>query len=169
MSSKYSKQVRMQSTQKLRDGYVAHLATESVHLGSTVKTPADVEADVKSTLDAEHAAEVARGAFHGAIADARAKRQAIKALLAAIKQLALSRFVDQPEILADFGLTPPKAKRVLTAEEQLAAAKLRASTRKARQTMGPRQRAKVKGKPPEPTPPAPAPAAPPVTPAPPQK
>ena len=153
MSSKVSKQVYVHATQKLVDGYVTHLGTENVHLGSKVMTPAEVAADVKSTVDAEHAAEAARGAFHGAVADARAKRQATKALLAAIKVLAMSRFIDRPEILAEFGLEPPKPRRVRSAEEKAAAAKLGLSTRKVRHTMGPRQRAKVKGTLPEPTPP----------------
>jgi hypothetical protein len=162
MSSNVSKQAYVHNTQKLVDGYVKHLGTENVHLGSTVMTPAAVAADVKSVVDAESAVEAARGAFHGAVADARAKREAVKALLRAIKVLAMSRFVDKPEILAEFGLTPPKTPRVLTAEEKAAAAKLRASTREARNVMGPRQRAKVKGTPPAPTPPAtpPTPASP---------
>jgi hypothetical protein len=73
-----------------------------------------------------------------------------------------------PDVLADFGIQPPKARAPVTIEAKAAAAAKRASTRAARHTMGSQQKKAVKGDvtgvtvtpvvatPPVVTPPAPA-------------
>jgi hypothetical protein len=140
--------------------YVKHLAVAgNLVVASKTYTPADVQADIQAILDTENAAEVARGAFHGAVAEVRATRARVAALVHAVKQHALIRFADQPEVLAEFGLEAPKPRRKRTVEEKLAAVKAQGRTRAARHTMGPRQRAKVKG-----TAPAAPATAPPLTP-----
>jgi hypothetical protein len=180
-TSKTNKQTRLLADEKLRDGYTKHLAgAGNIVVASKDHTPADVQADIQARIDADNASEVARGAFHGAVADAAAVRQRTAAIVEAVKQLALIRFADQPEVLAEFGLKPKKPRRPRTVQEKLDAVQKNLNTRTARHTAGPRQRAKIKGgatpplPTPEPTPvhaaptplaPSPAPAAP-VAPAP---
>jgi hypothetical protein len=160
MSSNPNKQSVIAADQKLSDGYTKHAAdVGNLVMGSQTFTSADVQAHVKLCADTDTAAEAARGAFHDAVAAAKKAHGDSRAIVAALKQLVLIRFKDQAEVLADFGLVPKKPRRVRTAEEKAAAASLGKSTRKARGTMGPRQRAKVKG--------AVAPVTPPTPPAPP--
>jgi hypothetical protein len=54
-------------------------------------------------------------------------------------------FSQSPDVLADFGLTPRKARAQLTVEQKAAAVAKRAATREARHVMGRQQRKAVKG------------------------
>jgi hypothetical protein len=51
----------------------------------------------------------------------------------------------QPDVLADFGVPPKKARTPLTAQQKALAAAKRKSTRAARHTGGSKQKAAVKG------------------------
>jgi hypothetical protein len=75
----------------------------------------------------------------------RAAQPARNALIKAFVKFLHFTFEHSPEALADFGLTPPKAPRTLTAEEKAVATARREATRAARGTKGPRARQKVKG------------------------
>jgi hypothetical protein len=156
MSSSSSKQSVLSNQKKLAEGFLKHLAAlGNLVTGDQTFTPADVQAHAKACDDTEQAVGAARGVFHDAVAAARKAREDARPAFAAIKELALHRFAGKAEILADFGLKPKVLPHALTAEEKAAAAALGQRTRKARNTMGPRQRAKVKGTPPRETPPTP--------------
>jgi hypothetical protein len=167
MASSPSIQSVLAADQKLSDGYTKHAAdVGNLVVGSQTFMSADIQAHVKLCADTQQAAEAARGALHEAVAAAKKARADSRPMIAALKQLVLIRFKDQDELLADFGLQPKKPRRKLTSDEKAAAAALGKSTRKARGTMGTRQKAKVKGGPAPVTPPAvqPAPAHTPPTP-----
>ena len=67
-----------------------------------------------------------------------------KALVSTCIQSISLSFAGQVDTLADFGLTPRKA-RVVTPEEQVIAAAKAKATRAARHTMGKKQKAAIKG------------------------
>jgi hypothetical protein len=91
---------RLAAVQKLKDGFVKHLAASgNVAFGTKTWTPAEVEADIQSLVDAHNAAEAARGAFHDAVGVARKARTDVAKLVALIKQLALIRSPIRPRSL----------------------------------------------------------------------
>jgi hypothetical protein len=141
------------AAQKLKDGFDKHLAgLGTIVFGAKTWTPADVGTTIQSLVDAHNAAEAARGAFHDAVGVAEKARADARQLLILIRQMAHMRFANQAEVLADFGLTP-KTVRTRKVKDKLAAVEKGQSTRVARSTKGPRQRAQIKG---EAAPPAPA-------------
>jgi hypothetical protein len=56
-----------------------------------------------------------------------------------------SAFGNSPDVLADFGLSPKKARTPLTVEQKAAAAAKRKATRQARGTRGPKAKLSVTG------------------------
>jgi hypothetical protein len=73
-------------------------------------------------------------------------------------------FAGSIDSLAVFGLKPRKVRAAPKPEDQVAAALKAKATRKARMTMGPKQKAKIKGVVPETSPETPPPATAPVAP-----
>ena len=63
----------------------------------------------------------------------------------AYKRFILATFGDDPEILADFGLEPPKVPKPLSGEERVAATTKADATRKARGTAGKKQKLAIQG------------------------
>ncbi len=66
-------------------------------------------------------------------------------ILLAFKRLVLAAFANATQTLADFGLTPPKARAPLTAEQLAARAAKAKATRAARGTTSKKQKLAVKG------------------------
>jgi hypothetical protein len=65
----------------------------------------------------------------------------------ATKKIVRAAFNGAPDVLADFGLPPPKP-RVVSPETKIAAAAKAKATREARGTKGKAQKAAIKGNPP---------------------
>ena len=68
-----------------------------------------------------------------------------RVFLGAFASLVRLRFGSESEVLSDFGLPPKKKPAPRTAEQKAEAVAKAKATRAARHTMGPRQRAEVKG------------------------
>jgi hypothetical protein len=75
----------------------------------------------------------------------RAKRAEETAFVDAFESVIRGTFGTEADVLADFGLAPPKTRAPLTAEKKLVAAVKRKATRTARHTMGSKQRKDIKG------------------------
>jgi hypothetical protein len=99
----------------------------------------------------------ARAKLHQAVQAIKDNKSTKGAVLKAFTDYILSVFVNQPAVLAEFGVTPRKTPPKPVATKAVAVAKLKA-TRTARHTMGKRQKQLVKGVLPAPGSPAAAPA-----------
>jgi hypothetical protein len=164
MSTTNSKQDRLHSDKLLVDGYRKHLSgAGALVVGGASHAPADIDADLQARVDARNAVTLARAALSGVVTADEATQQRTALIAEAVRQTALIRFAGQPDVLAEFGLKPKKVRRPLTAEQALDAVNKRRQTRKARKTLGKRQKAQVHG---DPAPAAPAGTAPAPTPAP---
>jgi hypothetical protein len=66
-------------------------------------------------------------------------------IAAAYRRLVLTAFANSAQMLADFGVTPPKARTPMTSEQLAARAAKSLATRKARGTTSKKQKLAVKG------------------------
>jgi hypothetical protein len=87
----------------------------------------------------------AHAAWRAAALEGQKSEETSRTTVSAIRQTLLIMYASSPEVLADFGLSPRRAKRALTAVETVQKTVKAKATRKARHTLGPRQKAKVKG------------------------
>jgi hypothetical protein len=157
--------------QTLVDGFNKHAAViPSMVINGVMQTTKDIVATLQSRIDSARTALSTRATWQTAIRTDQALRDTTKTYVSGVKQGLLVAFAGQLDTLADFGLTA-RAKHVATPEEKIAAAAKAKATREARHTMGPKQKASIKGTvtptapvivaPPAPTP---NPTTPPVTP-----
>jgi hypothetical protein len=132
--------------QTLIDGFNKHAAAiPSAVISGAVQTPKDIVATLQSRIDTARAALSTRASWQAAIRTDRATRDATKTYVSGVKQTLLVAFAGQLDTLADFGLTA-RATPVLTPEEKIARTAKALATRAARHTLGPRQKAAIKGK-----------------------
>lgn len=141
--------------------------------GNTVQTSALVTV-LQARIAAIKLAISTKAAYAAAVAAAHAEIANTAALVSGARQALKIAFSGQIETLGDFGLKPPKARTPLTTEQKAAAKAKAEATRKARGTMGSKQKKAITGataaaaapaapaaaapEPPQATPPAPAPA-----------
>lgn len=131
------------------------------HYGSATKVvldgvphkPADLVKIFQDQIDAIDEANAAKVTFHQKVAAQKAASAAADAVFLALKTRVFSDFKTSAEIVGEFGMALPK-RRAPKPKTLVEAAAKREATRKARHTMGERQRAEIKGDEPA-TPPAP--------------
>jgi hypothetical protein len=126
-------------------GIEKHLQTVSSLplLGSTY-TPADLAKLVQSRLDAASTTTTTKANWHSTVAAERALNAKLTPVLRALRQYVINVFGEARPVLADFGFAPSKL-TTRTPEEKAAAVAKAIATRKARHTMGPKQKKGVKG------------------------
>jgi hypothetical protein len=134
--------------------------------------PADLTPALQARIDSANRVLAAKAAWAEAVQADRDERAKSKTFVADLRQALRLAFGGSIETLASFGLTLRKTP-VLTPEQRVAAGQKARATRAARHTMGPKQKAQIKGTvapaaaPATPAPSAPAPVVPaPVVPAP---
>jgi len=147
--------------QKLIDGLKKHApALSSLFIGGASLQTADVIAILQARIDAATAAVSTRATWQTNVKADHDERAKTKTFVSGLRQALQVAFAGQIDALADFGLKPRKV-RVTTPEEKTEAAAKAKATRAARHTMGPKQKAQIKGTVPAPaTPPEPAPTPP---------
>jgi len=144
-SPKENRTSEIAADQKLNDGLTKHAAALPSFLIAGVSTPTtSIIAKVQARVAAEQAVPPAKATWQAAVAQARSQITETKTLVSAVKQAILVAFAGQVDTLADFGLTPRKA-RVVTPEQKVASAAKSKATRAARHTAGPVQKKAVKG------------------------
>jgi hypothetical protein len=94
-------------------------------------------------VDAVSAADVVKTKWQTAVGVATAKGSSVAGILPALRRHVLGTYGADSQAMKDFGFTAKVGKA--TAEVVAAAVQKRAATRKARGTMGKRQKAKIKG------------------------
>jgi hypothetical protein len=127
-------------------GLAKHYATVgSLTIEGATYTPAQLEASLQKLIALRKGVDDAKAAAKARIADERAQAPALRKLMVALATVVKGAFGTSPDVLADFGLAPKKARAPLTVEQRATVAAKRKATRAARHTMGTKQRKKVKG------------------------
>ena len=134
-----------QKVQTLLAGFTKHLGSQgSVKMGDATYTLADVTKVLQAYVDSLDASQAQKAKWQTARNALMDADQAARSLSKTLTGYVRGVFGNNEEVLSDFGMKPvvtkPKSPEVLVA----AAAKAMA-TRKARNTMGKVQKAKVKG------------------------
>jgi hypothetical protein len=111
--------------------------------GQTV-TLAEARAKLQAIVDLRQRVFLARAQLQEALADEEARLPDLLAFASAFRAQAKLTYSTRPTALEAHGIHV-KARAPISVEVQTAAVAKRAATRKARHTMGPRQKAKIKG------------------------
>jgi len=140
------KQKQATFAEQLAAGTQKHLANagQLTFAGGTF-TPAQVIDRLESFGTLRSDADAAKAVAKAKVAAERAQLPALREFLLAFVAVVKAQFGASPDILADFGIQPKKARKPLTAEQKAAANAKRQATRKARGVIGKVNRAKVKG------------------------
>jgi hypothetical protein len=120
----------------------------TMHLGAQAFTPQTLAAFVQQRIDLANAIATAKAAWDNAIAVYESADARTDLVLADLRNLVIGAFGRESPALASFGFVAPK-RPVLTPEQRARAALKAKATRKARRTMGKKQKALVKGAAPE--------------------
>jgi hypothetical protein len=120
-------------------------ATSSLAFGSASSTPAEVTQRLQTLINLRTDANNAKVTAKTKVALENAQAPALVGQMADLVSFVRTTFSKSPDVLADFGLAPKKASTPLTVNQKAAAAAKRASTRKARNTMGKVQKKAVIG------------------------
>jgi hypothetical protein len=100
---------------------------------------------MQNFVDNRESVETSKAATKAKIETERTQAPSQIAVITAFEKVVRGSFGTSADVLADFGLTLPKARTPLTAEQKAVAVAKRAATRKARGTMGKVQKKAVKG------------------------
>jgi hypothetical protein len=117
----------------------------TVTVGGVVLTSAQLVTTLQSRVNATNARTTAKANLVKAVADGTTLLATTQPIVETVKQVVLMNYSNQPDVLTVFGVSPRKVPVALTLEEKAAKAAKAAATRIARNTMGPKQKAKVKG------------------------
>jgi hypothetical protein len=146
-SKKYSKSTEASLAKQLIAGIGKHLTNvASVTLNGVSMTPAQVAASLQTLANLRSDAEAAKATAKAKVANENALAPALHSLLTAFVAVVKAGYGTQPDVLADFGVSPKKVRAPMTAEQRALANAKREATREARGTKGPKQKAAVKGK-----------------------
>jgi hypothetical protein len=96
-------------------------------------------------VDQREAVEASKAATKTKVEAERAQAPSRLAVIRAFETIVKGSFGKSVDVLADFGLAPPKARAPMTAEKKAAAAAKRKATRAVRHTMSAKQKKGVKG------------------------
>jgi hypothetical protein len=119
---------------------------QSLAIAGANYTPADLVKLFQSQIDKADAIAPAKGKYHDTVQAYRDLAKQLAPIAVGFRTQVRNIFGATSEVLADFGLTPVKTTKPKPASQVAAAAK-RVATRKARSTMGKKQKKTVKGAP----------------------
>ena len=131
--------------EQLIAGTNKHLAnTAQVMVAGQSLSPAQVTGKLQTLVTLRSDVNAARASTKAKVAVEKADMPSLRIFMDAFVTFVKAAYGNQPDVLADFGVHP-KARAPLTVEAKAAAAAKRDATRKARHTMGSRQKKDVKG------------------------
>jgi hypothetical protein len=116
----------------------------SLPLASSTYTMAALVQLIQSRIDAANAVVNARAQWVDASATYETLNTKVTEVVRGLRQYVINVYGQNSPVLADFGFTAPK-RAPLTPEQQVARAAKADATRKARGTLGKKQKAKIKG------------------------
>jgi hypothetical protein len=142
-----SKTDRVTRAQQLVAGAQKHFpnGAQELSFGSSTRTVTALTQLLQSIVDLREAVITSQSTARARVDAENAQLPALLAVSSEFETFVRSTFAKQPEVLADFGLAPRKARKPLTTEQLTAAAAKRKATRDARRVMGTQQRKAVKG------------------------
>ena len=120
-------------------------ANDPLSFGGATHTVASLTLLLQSIVDLRQGVISAQASAKARVDAERAQVPPLLSVLRELVAFVRLTFGKQPEVLAAFGLAPPKARAPLTAEQKAVAVAKRAATRKARGTMGKVQKKAIKG------------------------
>jgi hypothetical protein len=120
-------------------------ASDKLTFGGATYTVSALTMLIQSFVDLREAVDASKAATKAKIEAERAQAPSLRGVISAFEAFVKAMFGNSPEALADFGLSPRKARTPLTAEQKTVAAKKRAATRAARHTMSSKAKKAVKG------------------------
>ena len=129
-------------------GTQKHFPTGSLTVGNTSYTATSIDKLLQSLVDATSAMDDAHKAWQQAVLEQRAIAATVRPFVKGYSSYLRATFGAAVQTLADFGLSPIKARTPSTVQKKAAAAEKRLATREARHTMGAKQKADIKGTPP---------------------
>jgi hypothetical protein len=138
---------RQAQLQKIMSGITKWFSSvSSITLAGASYTPADLQRQIQKELDQMAAADTARSAYLAAVSLVRVTRGNLNPVLRMLKSYVVSQFGDSQSAsaLGDFGYPPRKVREPKVKVKALAQDKSEA-TRKARGTLGPKQKLEIKG------------------------
>jgi hypothetical protein len=120
-------------------------ASQKLTVGGSAYTVTALTALLQSFVDLREAVDASKAAAKAKIAAEGAQAPSLHGVVSAFVAYVKATFGNSPDALADFGLSAPKARTPLTAEQLATAVAKRAATRAARHTMGKVKKKAVKG------------------------
>jgi hypothetical protein len=141
-----SKTMQAAMDQKFIAGFTKYFGKKTkLSVDAREYTSDQITATVQGRVDQQADVETKRGQYVQAVAAAKATSASTKQIYDDAKQAVLYKYASNPAVLSEFGLTPKKKPRVPDVATKQAAILQAQATRTARHTMGPRQKAKIKG------------------------
>jgi hypothetical protein len=159
MSKNTSGSALENKARRLIDAITANAAGKAMVLGGVTMTPDQAIAKLQAIIILLKAATDARVASTVAVRAVRSERPGAAQFVLDIQDWARVMFGTDDKALSAFGLKKKKAPKPRTAEEQTLVNQKSAATRKARHTLGPREKKAIHGAPVAPAPAATAEAA----------
>jgi hypothetical protein len=131
----------------LSEGITKHFpnAKQSLAFGGTTYTVTQVTTNLQEITDLRTATTDAQSSAKAKVAAEKAQLPPLLLFMAALVAFVKATFGDAPDVLADFGLVPKKARKPLTAEQLAAAKAKRKATRAARGTVGSKKKLAIVG------------------------
>lgn len=146
MSKSNTKASETARAQQLLAGMNKHYSNgPSLTFESATYTPQQIVTALTTLINLRADVAVARSAVKAKLAAESGQLPAIQILMAGLVQFLRLTFSKQPDVLADFGLEPKKARTPLTTEQQAVAIAKSEATRQVRGTTGSKARAAKKG------------------------
>ncbi len=143
-----SRVVKDVADQKMLVGIQQYLSKiPAIAVGAKSFAPADLVTVLQERIASSQAVQTATAARSAAVQADRDKRTQTAPVVGALKRVVQGMFPGSPDILAVFGLQPHKA-GTKTVATKAAAVEKTLATRKARHTMGAKQKEGIKGTPP---------------------
>jgi hypothetical protein len=126
-------------------GVQKHLKGVTLTLSGQALTDKQIVSALQDEIDAENAVTTAHSAWLAAVQAAKTQQQSSQETMLALRQTVMAMFRSQPDVLADFGLSPHKPRAKASSAQNAAKAAKAKATRAARGTLGSVQKAKIKG------------------------
>lgn len=125
-------------------GTQKHTPNGSFTIGSESFTAANLVQLLQGLADAIAKVDDAKAAWQDALTSLDDEQAKVAPVLRGYRNLLLATYGNAPATLADYGLAPRKGPTPPSADVKAAAVAKRAATRKARHTMGKKQKAEIK-------------------------
>jgi hypothetical protein len=140
-----TKAAALAHVQAIIAGMTKHSPSSTFTIGGTTYTTASLIQVFQGLVNAMTARDGAQAGAKDALAAERATQKQMGPILLAFKRLVLVAFANATSTLADFGITPPKARTPMTTEQRAARAAKAKATRAARGTTSKKKKLAVKG------------------------